>query len=104
MAALGDTGHNQQTIEYIRQERSRFSDRLSGLKQLRVYPSAVNFILAEITGGMTARELQGRLMQQRLLIRDCANFVGLTPHFFRVAVRTREENDRLVGALKGILE
>lgn len=104
VAALRDTEHNRQTAEYIRQERGRFSDRLSELKQLRVYPSRANFILAEITGGMTARELRERLMRQRLLIRDCANFVGLTPQFFRVAVRTREENDRLVGALKGILE
>lgn len=104
VAALHDTEHNQQTVEYINQERSRFSERLSELERLRVYPSRVNFLLAEITGGMSARELRERLMQQRLLIRDCANFVGLTPQFFRVAVRTREENDRLVGALKGILE
>jgi threonine-phosphate decarboxylase len=104
VAALQDTGHNQRTADYIRQERSRFSKRLSELKQLRIYPSSANFILAEITDGMTARELQGRLMQQNLLIRDCANFVGLTPQFFRVAVRTREENEQLVGALKGILK
>lgn len=104
VAALRDTEHNQQTVEYIIQERSRFSEQLSELEQLRVYPSRANFLLAEITGDMPARELRERLMQQHLLIRDCANFVGLTPQFFRVAVRTREENDRLVGALKGILE
>lgn len=104
VAALHDTEHNRQTVEYIRQERGRFSDRLSELKQLRVYPSRANFLLVEIIGGMPARELRERLMRQRLLIRDCANFVGLTPQFFRVAVRTREENDRLVGALKGMLK
>lgn len=104
VAALRDSGHNQRTLEYIRRERRTLFDRLTELKQLKVYPSSANFILAEITGGMSAAELRDRLMHQRLLIRDCANFVGLTPQFFRVAVRTTQENQRLVGALKGLLK
>ena len=103
IAALQDDEHNQRTIDYIRQERRNLFDRLTELKQLKVYPSSANFLLAEITSGMTAKELRDRLMHQRLLIRDCTNFMGLTPQFFRVAVRTTEENQRLVGALKRIL-
>jgi threonine-phosphate decarboxylase len=104
VAALQDTEHNRLTIEYIRQERSNLLDRLSELKQLKVYPSSANFLLAEITGGMSATELRDLLIPQRLLIRDCTNFMGLTPQFFRIAVRTKEENERLVGALKRILK
>ncbi|MBK5274941.1 MAG: threonine-phosphate decarboxylase [Desulfuromonadales bacterium] len=104
VAALKDTGHNQQTIEYIDRERHNFFDRLSEFKQLRLYPSSTNFLLAEITEGMSALELRERLMHQRLLIRDCTNFMGLSPSFFRVAVRTTEENERLLGAMKRILK
>jgi threonine-phosphate decarboxylase len=104
VAALQDKEHNQRTIEYIRQERRRFFDRLSELKQLKVYPSSANFILAEIINGMPAMELRVRLMHQRILIRDCTNFMGLTPQFFRVAVRTTEENEQLLGALKMVLK
>jgi threonine-phosphate decarboxylase len=43
-------------------------------------------------------------MRQRLLIRDCTNFMGLSPRFFRIAVRTTEENELLVEALKRILK
>jgi threonine-phosphate decarboxylase len=103
VAALQDKEHNQRTIEYIHQERRNLHKRLSEIKQLKVYPSSANFLLAEITNGMSAMELRDRLLQQRLLIRDCTNFTGLSPQFFRVAVRTMEENERLVGALKGIL-
>ena len=104
-AALQDREHNQRTVEFIRQERRSFFDRLSEFKQLKVYPSSANFLLAEITGGgMSAMELRDRLMHQRLLIRDCSNFMGLTPRFFRIAVRTTEENERLLGALKRILK
>jgi len=104
VAALQDKEHNRQTIEYIRQERRNFFGRLSELKQLKVYPSSANFLLLEIIDGMSAMELRDRLMHQRLLIRDCTNFMGLSPRFFRVAVRTAEENERLLGALKRILK
>ena len=104
VAALQDAEHNHQTVEYIRRERRAFFDRLAEFGQLRVYPSSANFLLAEITEGLTALELRDRLMHQRLLIRDCSNFMGLSPRFFRVAVRTAEENLRLVGTLKRILK
>lgn len=103
VAALSDGEHNRQTVEYIRQERRNFFDRLSELKQLKVYPSSANFLLAEITTGMSAMELRDRLMHERMLIRDCSNFMGLSPQFFRIAVRTADENERLVGALKRVL-
>ena len=104
VAALKDTAHNQQTIGYIRQERQNLFDRLKEFRQLRVYPSSANFILAEIIDGMSAMELRDRLLHQRLLIRDCSNFMGLSPRFFRVAVRTAAENERLVTAMKMILK
>jgi threonine-phosphate decarboxylase len=103
VAALHDSEHNRLTVEFIRQERRNFFDRLSGFRQLKVYPSSANFLLAEITDGMSAMELRDRLMHQRLLIRDCTNFMGLSPRFFRIAVRTTQENERLAGALKRIL-
>ena len=104
VAALQDSEHNQRTTEYIRQERRNFFNRLSELKQLKVYPSSANFLLVEITDGMPAMELRNRLMHERMLIRDCTNFMGLSPRFFRIAVRTTEENERLLGALKRILK
>ena len=104
VAALQDHEHNQRTVEYIRQERRHLFDSLTELKQLRVYPSSTNFILAEITAGMSAMELRDRLMHQRMLIRDCSNFMGLSPRFFRIAVRTTEENKQLAGALKRIFK
>jgi threonine-phosphate decarboxylase len=104
VVALQDQDHNRRTFDYIRLERRRFYDRLSEMKQLKVYPSSTNFLLAEIIDGLSATELRDCLLQQRLLIRDCSNFMGLTAKFFRVAVRTAEENERLVEALKGILK
>ena len=39
--------------------------------------------------------LYGELLKRGILIRDCQNFRGLTEGYYRVAVKTREENIRL---------
>lgn len=103
VAAIHDTEHNSRTIEFVRTERGYLAEQLARFSMLTVYPSQANFLLVELNNGLTAGELRERLIESRLLIRDCANFVGLTPHFFRIAVRTREENDRLLENLERIL-
>jgi threonine-phosphate decarboxylase len=104
IAALHDSGHNRSTLEYIHQQRKNLVEQLSEFSQLTVFPSSVNFLLLQISDGMSALELRERVLQERMLIRDCSNFIGLTDRFFRIAVRTAEENDRLAGCLKGILK
>ena len=48
-------------------------------------------------------ELRALLVGKGILIRDCANFRGLDSSFFRVAVRSRKENLKLLSALKEVL-
>lgn len=103
VAALNDTAHNRDTLDYISRERRRIADGLSGFAQLKVHASAANFLLVEINGSLTAGELKERLMLQGILIRDCSDFTGLSPRFFRIAVRTTEENNRFLHCLKGSL-
>ncbi|KKL58879.1 hypothetical protein LCGC14_2220930, partial [marine sediment metagenome] len=67
------------------------------------YPSA-NFILVRIGNDeLTSLSLHDLLIKDRIIIRDCSNFTGLSNKYFRVAVRTRDENKRLLSALKGIM-
>jgi threonine-phosphate decarboxylase len=69
--------------------------------QLQLAPSQANFILIRLTNqSHSAAELAHALAQHRILIRVCSNFVGLGAQFFRVAVRMRAENRRLLAALK----
>ncbi len=102
-AALQDIQHNQVSLEFILQERRSLFERLAQFKQLKLYPSSANYLLAEIKGEMSARDLKERLLPFRILIRDCASFMGLTGRFFRIAVRTGEENKRLMECLGRIL-
>lgn len=71
-----------------------------GLRPLR---SSTNFMLVDVRGtGMNSGEIAERMMHEGILIRDCRSF-GLDG-YVRVAVRRREENERLVIAFRKILE
>jgi cobyric acid synthase CobQ len=95
----------RRTREMVREQREVLSNRLSELGPLRIFPSHANFLLVEMTDGrIGATELAKRLLQQdQIAIRTCGNYEGLDGTFFRVAVRNREENDRLHAAIRNIL-
>lgn len=103
LAALNDREYIQRSTEYVATQRTALSEQLAALPGLTVYPSSANFLLVSNNGGITSAELQGRLLKKRILIRDCARFAGLSNRFFRVAVRTEEENIRLVDCLREAL-
>lgn len=85
--------------------RARFYKELSSISSLIVYPGSANFLLVRITGKrFTARQLQAELVKRGFVIRDCANFEGLSNRYFRVAVKKDSENRKLVNALKEVLE
>lgn len=104
VAALQDGEHNRKTLEYIRQERRVLIQKLEQFPQLRVYPSDVNYLLVEIKDGLSAGELRECLLDQRILIRDCSSFMGLSERFFRIAIRTGQENRHLLECLEGVFK
>ncbi len=78
------------TMEYVRKEREFLLGRLKGLG-LRVYSGEANFILV-----YSDRPLYEELLQQGILIRDCANFRGLSKGYYRIAVKCRKDNEKLL--------
>jgi threonine-phosphate decarboxylase len=103
-AAIEDVQHNQETLDFIRQERRILFGLMGQFAQLKLYPSSANYILAEINSAMSACELKERLLHQGILIRDCASYMGLTENFFRISIRTSEENKRLLECMAKILK
>ena len=84
-------------------ERPRLARRLERLSDVRVYPSAANFLMVELPSWMAAGALAGVLRREGILIRDCSRTPGLTEQTVRVAVRTSRENRRLVAAFRRVL-
>ncbi|MBN6186767.1 threonine-phosphate decarboxylase [Aneurinibacillus sp. BA2021] len=91
--------YEARTRGLIAAERQYLYARLSGDLQLVVWPGQANFLLARLPESWTAAALQQVLGKKGIMIRNCSMYPGLTPQDFRVAVRSREENDRLLAAL-----
>lgn len=83
----------EKTVEYVKIEREFLLDRLEQLG-LRTFSSYTNFILV-----YSKKPLYEELLKRGILIRDCENFRGLSKGYYRVAVKTREENEILLKAI-----
>lgn len=92
--------------EIVNKERLYLFACLGNIGGINVFPSEANFLLCELTGKKikSAADLSRSLLRKNILIRDCSNFRGLNGRFFRVSVKTRQANSRLVTALKDIFD
>lgn len=52
---------------------------------------------------MAGSGLKEKLIAKGILIRDCSNFEGLFDGYYRVAVRTHADNEKLINALKEVI-
>ncbi|HHT9111236.1 MAG TPA: threonine-phosphate decarboxylase CobD [Candidatus Brocadiaceae bacterium] len=105
MAALEDGEFITRSREFMFQERLYLFNELSGIHGLHPHKPTANYIFLKITmHGITSPQLRTRLLDHGIAIRDCSNFTGLNDTYFRVAVKTREENIKLVAALKKVIE
>lgn len=64
-----------------------------------VVPGQANYLLFRLPG---VTDLKERLLARNILIRSCANYHGLGPDWYRVCVRSEEENRRLLAALREV--
>jgi threonine-phosphate decarboxylase len=103
VAALADREHETRTREIVATGRQQLVEGLATIPGLTIYPGAANYLLVALPGGMAASELRRRLLGERILIRDCGNFAGLDGRYFRVAVRSRGENERLLHGIRGAM-
>lgn len=102
-ACLREDGYEARTRRLIEQERAFLSDSIRLHFGWQVWPGQANFLLVRLPHTMESSELQLRLGRKGILIRDCSMYPGLTPQDFRIAVRTREDNQRLLQAMEDVL-
>ena len=102
IAAVQDHHFQQRTWDWLIPARTKLSQSLARISQLEVLPSAANFLL--VKSDISATQLQQQLLKKyRILIRDCLSFPELGDNYFRIAIRTPQENEELVRALEAII-
>lgn len=98
VAALEETDYARRLRELILEQRPWLTERLRALG-CYVVPGEANYLLFFCP----VPELETKLRRRGVLIRNCADYLGLCPGWYRVAVRTGPENQRLVTALSEVI-
>lgn len=103
-AGLYIFGHPKQFYPPLRQllaDTTAWREELRSATGWQVYDTDTHYFLVETPAAFTAALLKEHLVSRHgLLIRDAANFKGLTPHHFRIACQSSEHNRLLTEALR----
>jgi len=99
-AALSETFYLDQVKKIIKTESIYLINSISKLKNFQCIDTTTNFIL--IKTKIKSKTLQRKLLEKKILIRDCSTIRGLSNNYIRIAVKTRKENQQLVKALETI--
>lgn len=87
-------------LNALLEERKRVSAELEKLGVLEPWTSDTHYMLVRLRFG-NAKALKDYLAcNHGILIRDASNFDGLDNSYFRIAIQTPEENDKLINAIK----
>ncbi len=102
IACLNAQEFRQQTWQWLPNARAQLREQLANLPGFKPLPSTTNFVLVQTP--FPVSQLQRQLLQRaKILIRDCLSFPELGESYFRVAVRTPPENERLVTAIASLV-
>ena len=101
IAALEDTEFQNLTWKWLPGARNQLFQGLASIPGLTPIEGSVNYLLVE-SQRPTSQLQQNLLRQHQILIRDCLSFKELGDRFFRVAVRTKADNQCLLTALETI--
>ena len=98
---LEDKAFQRATLQWLNTERPRLCQRLKPLSGITLWEGEANYLFLRCD--VDGLDLQRALLERHVLIRSCANYPGLDKRYFRVAVRSAAENDRLVTAFEQVL-
>jgi threonine-phosphate decarboxylase len=98
---LDDRGYIQKTYQWLGEEQHYLFESLSIFSSLKVWRPTANYIFIRCLN--ETLNLQEALLAHRILIRHCANYPGLSKHYYRVAIKSHADNKMLIDALKQAL-
>ena len=104
VAALSDEEYILRTQNWIINEKKIIVTRLKMIVDVKFFWPTVNFVLIKFENNEVANDIIKLLKNNKILVRSCANFRGLDGSYIRMAIRQREENDRVINIIEKGLE
>ncbi len=85
-----------ETRRFLNREKRSMTDELERIPGLQVFPSETSFLLLRLPVGFHAAVLvEEAVKTQRILLRDCSNFIGLDDRYLRISLKTPDANRRI---------
>ncbi len=101
LRCIKDEDYARRTIETTTRLREELVQGIANIPGIRTFPAQANFMLCQVQRvGMDATGLIEHLIKNNIAVRQCDNFDGLDSTYFRIAVRTAEENKKLIDGLR----
>jgi len=90
----------RETRSYIKEEKRVFLENLEDTQGINFFETSTYFILASLTNGATSKGFCENLGRNKILIRDCSNFFGLSDKYIRFSLKERQTNEHLAELIK----
>ena len=89
--------------DLIEKEKLYMTKELRKLN-IEVFDSDTNFFLFRISDELKSNsdDLLCKLINEGILIRDCSNYYGLGPGYYRVSIKSHSENEELIKQCQSI--
>jgi threonine-phosphate decarboxylase len=99
---FGRPSYRAKTLDVVESERKRLMKGIRAIEMGHVFPGSANYLLFRLADHLPSASVLSRdlIISDRILVRDCSSFEGLDDRYVRVAVRTPEDNQRLLDGLK----
>ena len=103
IAAFADPDYEQRVRRCIEEQKQILIESLASFG-FHVIPGKANFLMFYIGDQRIRSRLHLLDECDHILIRDCSNFTGCADGWYRVCVRTKEENRKLCQAFEKIIQ
>lgn len=94
LVSIAQPEHAARTREFVSAERARLLSLAAELQGVSPVAGRANFVFAKLA--YSAAALCDFMLEHKILLRNCTGWVGIEGEAVRFAIRTREQNDRLI--------
>jgi threonine-phosphate decarboxylase len=102
IASLEDSAYQEATMQLVQRERIWLWKQLQLIPGIHAFPSSANFFFIRAACDAALDTLIESLSNERILIRDCRSIEGLDGPFFRIAIKSRPDTERLLGLMRKV--
>lgn len=90
--------------KFVAEERPRVIGELKKISGIRTIDGVTNFILCHLDCKARADQLWRKMVEEKIMIRNCATFTGLDNRYFRMSLKEVDTNDKCLSVLKKAMQ